>query len=159
MRRRLDRELQQLAHSLGCRYSRYADDITFSFKQNRFPGALAHFDPNGEVVLGPSLSEIIRLNGFSPNKTKTRLQRAWDRQLVAGVIVNERLNVDRRFIRNIRAMLRNWDTRGLPAVQADLAAKYDHKDRYPGAAPDFARVLRGRIAYLAMIRDPSDLRA
>ena len=157
--RRLDRELQQLAHSLGCRYTRYADDITFSTKQNRFPGALAQVDPSGEIVLGPSLSEIIRLNGFSPNKTKTRLQRPWDRQLVAGVIVNERLNVDRRFIRNIRAMLHNWDTKKLPAVQAELAAKYDHKDRYPGAAPDFLRVLRGRIAYLAMIRDPSDVRA
>lgn len=157
--RRLDRELQQLAHSLGCRYTRYADDITFSTKQNRFPGALAHIDSNGEVVLGSSLSEIIRLNWFSPNKTKTRLQRPWDRQLVTGVIVNERLNVDRRFIRNIRAMLHNWDKKKLPAVQADLATKYDHKDRYPGAAPDFLHVLRGRIAYLAMIRGRSDVRA
>jgi class 3 adenylate cyclase len=56
-------------------------------------------------------------------------------------------------------MLHNWDKKGLAAVQADLVERYDEKDRYPGATPDFLRVLRGRIAYLAMIRGSSDLRA
>ena len=157
--RRLDRELQELARAHGCKYTRYADDITFSTRRLRLPRAIAETAEDGSVTLGEDLSDIIRTNGFNPNQTKTRLQRSFDRQLVAGVVVNERLNVDRRYIRNIRAMLHNWSTQGLEAVQVAFIDRFDTKDRYPGATPEFQRVLRGRIAYLAMIRGKDDIRA
>ena len=152
---RLDRELQNLARQRGCWYSRYADDLTFSTNRTAFPHALAQVDDSGNIVLGDELVRIIEANGFSHNTSKTRLQTRDDRQVVTGVIVNERLNVDRRYVRRIRAMIHAWDHYGLEAAQGHVA-KWDSKDRFPGAAPTFLRILAGRISYLAMIRDPSD---
>ncbi|MGH9194342.1 MAG: adenylate/guanylate cyclase domain-containing protein [Acidimicrobiia bacterium] len=154
--RRLDRELRVLAQQHGCRYTRYADDITFSTRRGLFPPAVALRDAEGSVELGTPLADIIEGNGFDARHTKTRLQGKSDRQLVTGVIVNERLNVDRRYIRRVRAMLHNWEHQGLELVQHELESHHDSKDRHPNAQPDFRDVLRGRIAYLAMIRGSSD---
>jgi RNA-directed DNA polymerase len=153
--RRMDRELENLARERGCHYSRYADDLTISTDRTTFPLSLADVIEGGQVVLGNDLIGVIQGNGFSNNPAKTRLQTHHDRQVVTGVIVNRRANVDRRYIRRIRAMIHAWHTFGPEAAQ-NYVPKWDRKDRYPGAAPSFQRILRGRIAYLAMIRGHSD---
>lgn len=152
---RLDRELQRLARSTGCWYSRYADDLTFSTDRSTFPKPLAAVGAEGEISLGDPLTAVIESNGFQPNRDKTRLQTRGGRQEVTGLVVNERLNVDRRFIRRIRAMLHAWDRFGLDAAQTNMRKWYT-KDRYPGAAPRFNDVLQGRIAYLEMVRGKKD---
>jgi RNA-directed DNA polymerase len=154
--RRLDSQLRPLAQKHGCKYTRYADDITFSTRRDSFPAALAYLDDEGKVRLGSPLADVIDNNGFSARDSKSRLQRTDARQLVTGVVVNQRLNVDRRYIRRIRAMLHNWETKGLAQVQQDLEERYDQKDRHPNSQPRFVSVLRGRIAYLSMIRGDSD---
>jgi len=151
---RLDKDLQMFAKQHGCWYSRYADDLTFSSDRNRFPTAVAEV-VDDEVHLSESLVRILRENGFRPNPRKTRLQTWQDRQLVTGVVVNKLANVDRRYIRRVRAMLHSWQKYGLENAQSHVA-KYDTKDRYPGAAPSFLNILRGRIAYLAMVRGSDD---
>lgn len=152
---RLDKELQGLARQCGSWYSRYADDLTFSTDMAAFPRRLAEVDDNRNVVLSDDLVGFIEENGFSPNPLKTRLQTSDQRQVVTGVIVNQRLNVNRRYVRRIRAMIHAWDKYGLEDAQS-YVANWDSKDRFPGAAPKFQDILRGRISYLAMIRGPSD---
>ena len=77
---RLDKRLGQLAKNLGCTYSRYADDITFS--------------GNKEIRSAiPLIKDIITDEGFEINEDKVRLQYANQRQEVTGLIVNEKLSV------------------------------------------------------------------
>lgn len=107
---RLDRELQILAKSLGCRYSRYADDLTFSTSRSRFPTGLAETLLTGtgiKIDVGEPLRKIIESNGFRLNNKKVRLQRFSQRQAVTGLTTNEFPNVARKFIRQIRAALHN----------------------------------------------------
>lgn len=152
---RMDKELQNLAKDHGCYYTRYADDLTFSTNSHAFPPELATATGRGEVVLGEELVRVLANNWFSVNGTKSRLQTTYDRQVVTGVKVNERPNVDRRYVRRIRGMIHAWHKYGLEAAQQYMSQKYT-KDRYPGATPDFLNVLRGRIEYLGMIRGQSD---
>jgi RNA-directed DNA polymerase len=152
---RMDRELLALARNRGCWYTRYADDLTFSTDRAKFPADIAIADAGGVVVPGTRLAAILQDNGFEPNSEKTRLQTRHDRQVVTGIIVNERINVDRRYIRRIRAMLHAWATYGEEGAQAHLE-RWDLKDRRPGATPSFLRILRGRIAFLALVRGGAD---
>jgi RNA-directed DNA polymerase len=152
---RLDSELQALARDNGCWYTRYADDLTFSTSRRSFPRALAGVDDESRTFVGDELRHRVESNGFALNPAKTRLQTRDTRQSVTGLVVNERMNVDRRFIRRVRAMLHAWDKYGLERAQAYLS-HWDKRDRYPGASPRFEDILRGRIAYLAMVRGGSD---
>jgi class 3 adenylate cyclase len=74
---------------------------------------------------------------------------------VTGIVVNEKLNIDRRDIRRIRAMLDSWSKLGLAGAQARFVER-DRKDRHPGAEPAFPDVLWGLISYLAQVRGPAD---
>jgi RNA-directed DNA polymerase len=152
---RLDSELQTLARRNGSWYSRYADDLTFSTNRSSFPRALARLDDDGRAVAGDELRHVVEANGFALNQAKTRLQTQHDRQSVTGLVVNERRNIDRRYIRRIRAMLHAWDRYGLESAQT-YVSRWDRKDRHPEASPRFEDMLAGRIAYLAMVRGPSD---
>jgi RNA-directed DNA polymerase len=152
---RMDKELQLLAKEHKCFFTRYADDLTFSTKRQSFPPELAKVTEHGDVILGEELLRVIEENRFSANDSKSRLQTTYDRQIVTGIKVNERPNVDRRFVRRIRGMIHSWDKYGLKAAQQYLGQNYT-KDRYPGAEPKLLNVLRGRIEYLGMIRGQSD---
>lgn len=154
--RRLDRELASLARRNGVWYTRYADDLTFSTKRSTFPHAFVHLDDKGDLVLGETLVRILEDNSFTANLKKTRLLTRFDRQLVTGVVVNQFTNLNRRYIRRVRAMLHAWDKYGLPGAQEYFEARFDSKDRYPGATPKFEDVLWGRISYISMVRGHDD---
>lgn len=152
---RLDKELQLLARKHGCWYTRYADDLTFSTDRTSFPRALAYKAGPRTTKAGPDLVKIIESNGFKHNPDKTRLRSHHDRQRVTGLTVNQKLNVNRKFIRRVRGMLHAWDKFGLDQAQEYMSACYT-KDRYPGSTPRFVDVLRGRIAYLISVRGIAD---
>ena len=93
---RLDYRLAGLARkwrggSLRTDYTRYADDLTFSSEDKRL----------NHIV--PVVHRIVEDCGFRVNRKKTRIYRQGVRQIVAGVVVNERPNVPRTVRRNLRA--------------------------------------------------------
>lgn len=148
---KMDAELTRFAESNRCKYSRYADDITFSTTRPTMPFASALKDAEGTTVyeLNPTLRDIIETNGFKINEKKVRLRDATARQEVTGLIVNKRVNVKRRAVREIRAMLHAWRTFGLPAA-ATMG-----KDKY-GLKGNFEAVLRGKIEFVGHIRGRPD---
>ena len=149
---RLDRELLAFAKGARCIYTRYADDITFSSHQPMtalFDGPVppsGHFPPD---LLVPALRNTFATNGFALNPDKAHYADRHSRRMVTGLKVNELLNVDRRYIRNIRAALYSVETLGEKAAQEKF--KNDH-----GGTSDLGAHLEGKITWLRYIRGQSD---
>jgi hypothetical protein len=94
--RQLDRRLSGFARKHGLAYTRYADDLTRSAPRGAEP-------PVGAML---AVLEKVALNeGFSVHPDKICVQRRGRRQEVTGIIVNERLGIDRRTLRRFRAFL------------------------------------------------------
>lgn len=89
----LDSRLAGLARGLNARYTRYADDLTFSGD--------AHIAP----ILFRAVPEIAAEEGFCLNSAKTRLQPASGRQVVTGLVVNARTNTPREEFDRLKATL------------------------------------------------------
>lgn len=154
---RLDSDLRRLAQKHGCRYTRYADDITFSTNKREFPPDIAateiQDDKVRETVIGHELEKVIKSNGFELNKSKCRLQSRRDRQEVTGLVTNKKRNVNRRFIRTTRAMLHSWITEGGAAATGKHYKKNpshyvaDFKD-----PPTIDKIIRGRLEFIRSVR-------
>ena len=157
---KMDSQLQHLAQENRCFYTRYADDITFSTSMPNFPHELAETRsyPTGlQLEVGSELNRIVTENGFKINSSKVRLQTSDRRQEITGLVVNEKPNVPRKFIRQIRAMLHAWKKFDLELAELEYLSKYRSKNRFPNkSALSFRAVLRGKIEYLGMVRGKSD---
>lgn len=156
----LDRRLTRLAKDHGVRYSRYADDITFSTNSRSFPAPIAHFElgENGMIVQpGEALARAVEASGFAINPRKVRIQRHSQRQTVTGLSVNSEVNVRRNRIRRVRAMLHAWEKFGLDA--AGRAHFVDHRGarklpNNPGRA--FRNIVYGELSFIKMVRGQDD---
>jgi RNA-directed DNA polymerase len=102
----LDMRLVRLAKKYGVTYTRYADDITFSTSQKQFPSGLAKPDGNDPKIwyLSEELVSKISGSGFTINNAKTRMSFRGSRQMVTGLVVNEKVNVRSEYYRKSRAM-------------------------------------------------------
>lgn len=144
----LDRRLAGLAKRFGLNYSRYADDITFSSMHNVY-----HEDGD----FRKELRRIIEGQGFSINETKTRLQKIGSRQEVTGLIVNDKPNVSRKYIRDIRNILYIWDRYGYIVAYGRFYPKYkQEKGHVKRGNPDLVNVIDGKLMYLKMVRGEDD---
>lgn len=156
----LDRRLSRLARENGARYSRYADDITFSCNHATMPPALAAFAQDGEemrVEVGEALARAIASSGFSVNPTKVRLQTRHTRQTVTGLNVNEKPNVSRLRVRQLRAMLHAWEKFGIEAAAVHHFLVHRGLKRLPNyPARAYRNVVYGQLAFLKMVRGADD---
>jgi hypothetical protein len=111
---RMDARLTALAKRFDGAYTRYADDLTFSFpafgrNKRRHPkpaGQPSRKRPDGVTrrILAWA-REIIEAEGFRIQlKKKVRVQRPHQRQSATGLIVNHTVNLPRATRRLIRAM-------------------------------------------------------
>ena len=102
----LDMRLVRLAKKYKVRYTRYADDITFSTSKKEFPTRLATQDPVDPSTwhLSDELINKITGAGFAVNHSKTRMHFRGSRQMVTGLVVNEKVNIKREYYRRARAM-------------------------------------------------------
>ncbi len=114
---KMDSKLRLLAKELKCDYTRYADDITFSTTRKVFPVELVDSYTDTGIKLGKKLIDIINNNYFEVNPSKVRLLNKKSRLEVTGLTVNEFPNVKRTFVRQIRAMLYDWDKNGLDKAE------------------------------------------
>jgi len=84
---------------------------------------------NKNFQIGDQLKSIILENGFDINDQKVRLLGKGNRQEVTGLVTNQFVNVRRKYIRQIRAMLHAWKIYGLENVEREFVEKYDTKHR------------------------------
>ncbi len=94
--RRLDARVAALAGQLGFTFTRYADDFTFSTASDA---------PDIGRLLG-RLNRIVKEEGFSIHRKKTRVLRRGRRQEVTGLVINDgRVTVPRDALKRFRALL------------------------------------------------------
>ena len=137
-------------------YTRYADDLTFSKRKGAFPKELALENSEGDFVVGIELRQVVESNGFQIHPDKVHLYRNTHRQTVTGLTVNSGVNIPRRYIRQIRAIICDWRKRGLEAAQATHHAKFYRRPDRLGAKPSLKRIVEGKLNFLKMVRGPDD---
>lgn len=143
---RLDARLAGLARKLGFRYTRYADDLTFSWHGKKGESVPSE-PPLG--VLFKAVEQIVQAEGFRLNAKKTRVLRPGNAQRVTGLVVNGQSagaasraegarppRVGPRVPRTLRRTLR--------------AALHNH-GRGKGQKGESLERLRGWVAYLTMV--------
>ena len=156
----LDKELTTLAKRIGLTYySRYADDITFSTYNIEFPTQLAVKNSEGEIELSEALIQIFHSQGFSINNTKTRLQSNKVRQEVTGITVNQKLNVNRRYIKNVRAILHSIESDDkFPSTSVEeFSKKYDFKLSKAKNTNKMFNIIRGKITHIGFVKGTSNV--
>ena len=114
---RLDRRLTGLAKRLGYRYTRYADDLTFSLPAGH----------EGKPRLGALMGlvrRVVEAEGFHVHPEKTRVHRSGGRQQVTGLVVNGdgKPRVPRKLRRQMRAALHNLK-QGKPLKEGETLAR------------------------------------
>ena len=156
----LDDQLLSLAKKHGCRYTRYADDITFSSSRLIFAPTIATSEYKvqsgiGKISwqIGSELETLIQDNGFKVNLDKVRMQTINQHQEVTGLTTNEFPNVNRQYIRQIRAMLHAWEKYGSKRAHQDYYNQHVQGQRGPYKdAPPFKQIVKGKIEFLGMVR-------
>ena len=71
------------------------------------------------------------------------------KQRVTGIIVNQKINVDRQFIKKTRAMLHDYIINGL-----EQASKNHFREN--GKESNFLDKLRGNISFIGQVRGQED---
>lgn len=139
---RLDRKIVELCNKNKIRYSRYADDLTFSTNRNLLDENFIN-----------EIKAIIKKEGFNINDKKTRLRESGERQEVTGIIVNKKLNLNKNFLRKTRAILNNWEKKGFTFTQNKFSLHYNKPQK---GITDFRNVLWGYISFIGLVRGKQD---
>ncbi|MFD2706451.1 retron Ec67 family RNA-directed DNA polymerase/endonuclease [Salibacterium lacus] len=110
----LDLRLLKISRKFKVDYTRYADDLTFSTNEKNFSEKESDF-----------LEEItkeLKRSGFNINDKKTRLQFKDSRQVVTGLVVNKKVNVNRDYYKKTRAMANTLYKQGKFEIDGEEAS-------------------------------------
>lgn len=98
--RQMDKRINGLCRKTGLTYTRYADDMSFSY--------------NGDIDglnIGSflnSINKIIEEEGFHINKEKTHVSRKNNRQYITGIVINnEEIGVPKKWVKILKASIHN----------------------------------------------------
>lgn len=156
---KLDIRLAGVAKRFGLNYTRYADDITFSAKHNIY-----EISPNNSEKIfmknstfDKEVRRIIADQNFHIKESKVRLQKEGYRQEVTGLVVNDKVNVSRRYIKQLRQWLHYWEIFGYERAYAYFLQKYiSDKAAITKGKPNMVMVLGGKLLYLKMVKGEND---
>ncbi|MCW3465429.1 reverse transcriptase family protein [Chitinophaga nivalis] len=101
---KLDRRFEGLAARYGYAYTRYADDMTFSAKATAA-------DDAGQLLW--AVKQVVKEEGFTLHPDKLKVMQKGDRREVTGIVVNDKLSLDRTTLHRFRALLHQIGKTGL----------------------------------------------
>lgn len=160
----LDRRLTGLAEKLGLRYSRYADDLTFSVpaiddaqpKSSTKATAstvkkqadMQHNKLIGQLI--GSVHKILREEGFALNNDKTRVIRKGSQQQVTGMVVNGQgvPRVSRQIKKMLRAAVHNLEAGGQLRADETFNTLSGYAAWIASAEPELGHIYLDRIERL-----------
>jgi RNA-directed DNA polymerase len=138
----LDYQLLEISNKYSLVYTRYADDLTFSSEFQIQEDAIAQ------------IKNVISENKFLINERKFRLQSKYRQQTVTGIKVNQKTNVDRCYIRNIRAILNDIKWNGLEKA---AIKHYKPKEADDKMVNRLLLSITGKINFIGQVRGKTDL--
>jgi RNA-directed DNA polymerase len=132
----LDVRLTAAAHAAGATYRRYADDLLFAGDPD-FARRVSRF--------ATLVAAIAQDEGLVVNHRKTRVMPHGGRQLVGGLVVNERPRAEREDYDHVKTILHHCERHG--------AASQNHEGR-----ADFRAFVRGLVSSSATQVNPKNIR-
>ena len=100
--RKLDSRISGIAKKFEFNYTRYADDITLSSNSYENISKILFY-----------VKKISNEEGFNIHPNKTRVMKKGDRQEVTGVVVNEKLSINKKGLKKFRALLFQIENYGI----------------------------------------------
>ena len=95
----LDKQLTEACKALDVKYTRYADDMTFSSKDKNLDMGM---------FLAKTILPVLKQYSFAKvNPEKTRILRRHKRMTVTGVVINDKFGIPKWKMKNFRAHLHN----------------------------------------------------
>lgn len=129
--RNFDESIAEFCFSQNIKFSRYADDLAFS----------------GEKIDKDQLTEFIKKEiqplGLKINKSKTSLMKNNTKQIISGIVVNEKMQVpkeSRNEIRNIMFYIKKF------GIESHMAKIKENRNNY-------VKHLLGKINYILIINN------
>jgi hypothetical protein len=168
--RKLDKRIAGYVKKMGGRYTRYADDLTISWPTDVFQERdedRPAWDTRRRVRPGAVrwwLEELAFLEGFKLHPEKFKVFKG-GRKAVTGIIVNEKINIQRETLKTLRAIIHNCKKHGIDANRREHGAKFEAwlsgMVAYVNMArPDLGRMMRADLRELGikpqMLRPGSD---
>ncbi|WP_010197460.1 reverse transcriptase family protein [Psychrobacter sp. PAMC 21119] len=158
----LDRRLTGLADKIGLRYSRYADDLTFSMpavadtktkSKAKTSTTKKQTDTQHNKLIGQllgSVHKILREEGFVLNDDKTRVIRTGNQHNVTGMVVNGSgvPRVPRQIKRMLRAAVHNLESGGQLRADETLNTLSGYAAWIASAEPELGHSYLTRIERL-----------
>lgn len=141
--KQMDHNLIKIAKKFSLTYSRYADDITFS----------SHKKNLDLKQIIEDVTKTVLNNGFTINTEKTRFQMAHHTQIVTGLKVNQKVNINSKYKKQIRSMLYSWHTKGLEKATELHFENYNKQPKkyLPEKEKSFKNILIGKINFLGLV--------
>lgn len=138
----LDKTLTLFARLHHINYTRYADDLTFS---------------SDSYFSKEMIAEITNMieQYFELNNSKFRIQNKHRRQTVTGLTVNKAVNINRQYLKRIRAMLHSIKVIGIEkaALRHYRELGYDNDQLYlHETVRAFKNQIRGMISFVGMVK-------
>ena len=139
---KLDNQLEHWCKQNEITYTRYADDLTFSS------------DNPIDTKLIVEIRSIIVQNDFCVNEKKLRKRTQNKKQTVTGLVVNEKVNIDRKLMKKVRAMLHDFRLNGLKSATqkhfklSDIASEKK--------CESFLNKLNGYVGFIGQVRGLED---
>jgi len=97
---KMDKRINGLCEKLGLIYTRYADDMSFSYIGN-----IDDFSIGGFLN---SINKIIEDEGFHLKKEKTHILRKNNRQYITGIVINNKeIGVPKKWVKILKASIHN----------------------------------------------------
>ena len=133
---RIDLAIEPLAAKYNMAFSRYADDLTFSGTTN--------MDFAVETFIH-DLRRVLFSFGFDLNDKKIKFQSYQFRQMVTGVVVNRKLNVHKKVLKETEFYFHMIRKHGIQVAQDYFSSKTNRKT-------NLIHYLYGKIGFIEQIR-------
>ncbi len=93
---KLDARLTGLANKFGFEYTRYVDDLTFSGGKDQLKEikSILHFS-----------KKIVQEENFKLHPDKLKVMKGGGQQSVTGIVVNQKLSIDKKTLKRFRALI------------------------------------------------------
>lgn len=143
----VDKEIRNYIKGKRIKYSRYADDLTFSFSTTEYINLFLKNDNTASN----DFKLLIRKNGFQINDNKTHIRVAGLRQLVTGLVVNDIVNLKKDYRKNIKGFLHSLEKYGVDKT-FDVFCKINGCEKNDKNKKFMLESYKGKINYLGMIR-------